>query len=191
MASAVWQGFCSLLRDPPPPFQRLAACTAPSPGGSWAAMAPSWGSPRLPRRPRKAAKMDQHASNTAKDGSKRAQDGPMTAQDGLKRAQRGPQDGFRGLHEEPLESTKKQKQSIFMWFFIDFWLLAFLGFRQYQTAQEASRIAPRGPRRAPKLAKMCPRWPQKKPKRALRRAITPRESLKLAHDGVRKDPKAA
>ena len=76
------------------------------------------------------------------DGSKRAQDGP-------KRAEKAPHDGFRGLHEEPPEGPKKQKTMDFLRFFIGFWILTFLGFRQLKTAQEASRIAPRGPNRAP------------------------------------------
>ena len=93
--------------------------------------------------------MAQHASKAANDGSKMAQDGLMTAQDGLKRAQRGPQDGSRGLQEEPPEGPKRQKTTVFLKLFIDFWILTFLGFRQLKTAQEASRIAPRGPKRAP------------------------------------------
>ena len=93
--------------------------------------------------------MAQYASKTAQYGSKTAQDGPMTAQDCLKRAQRGPQDGSRGLQEEPLEGPKKQKTKVILKLFIVFWILTFLDFRQLKTAQEASRIAPRGPKRAP------------------------------------------
>ena len=74
----------------------------------------------------------------------------MTAQDGLKMAQRAPQDGSRGLQEEPLESPKKQKPMVFLRFFIDCWILTFPGFRQLKTAQETSKVALRGPKRAPK-----------------------------------------
>ena len=109
--------------------QRPVDCTTPTPGGPWAAMTPSWGSPKLPRRPKRAtraAKMAQHASKTAKYSSKRAQDGPMTAQDGLKRAQRGPQDGSRGLQEEPPEGRRGKNQ----WFPFGFSLM--FGFSRFQ-----------------------------------------------------------
>ena len=64
MPSAVWQGFYSLLRDHPPLSTRLNACITPTPGGPWAAMAPPWGSPTLPKRPRRATK----AAKTNKKG---------------------------------------------------------------------------------------------------------------------------
>ena len=68
---------------------------------------------------------------------------PLTAQDGLKMAQRAPpQGGSRALKEEPLESPKRQKPMVSLRCFIDFWSLAFPGFRQLKTAQEAPKIAP-------------------------------------------------
>ena len=94
--------------------------------------------------------MAQHASKTAQDSSKRAQYGPTTAEDGLKMVQKAPQDGSRGLQEEPLESRKKQKSMVFLRCFIELSILTFPGFRQLKTAQETSKIAPRGPKRAPK-----------------------------------------
>ena len=74
----------------------------------------------------------------------------MTAQDGLKMAREAPKDGSRGLREEPQESPRKQKTMVFLWFLIDLWILTFPGFRQLKTAQEASKIAPSGPKTAPK-----------------------------------------
>ena len=39
MPRAAWQGFCTLLRDPPLRGTHLLACIAPTPRGPWVAMA--------------------------------------------------------------------------------------------------------------------------------------------------------
>ena len=61
---------------------------------------------------------------------------------------------------------------------IDFWILTFLGFRQLKTAQEASRIAPRGPKMPSRWSKMAPRrhalgWPSTKRHRLPRPSSPP------------------
>ena len=152
MPSAVWQDFCSLLRDPPP-LSASRRLNRPYFWGSLGGHCTSLGLSKGSKTAQEGHPGRQHGPTCLQNGPRWLQEGPgwsLTAQDGLKRAEKAPHDGFRGVREEPPEGPKRQKPMVFLRFFIGFWILTFLGFRQLKTAQEASRIAPRGPNRAPK-----------------------------------------
>ena len=95
----------------------------------------------------------QHGPTCLQHGPRWLQESPIWPHDGSiwpQECRQAPHDGFTGLYEESPEGPKKQQIMDSLKFFIGFWILTFLGFRQLKTAQEASRIAPRGPNRAPK-----------------------------------------
>ena len=145
MPSAVWQGFCNLLRGPPPPGSRLAACIASSSRGSVGAQTRPWRSPRRPRCPRwfprrtceatKAAKMAEDASKTAQDNPKVAQDYLRTAQEASKTTEQG----YKGASSEARKVPKHKSSSG------PFKIFAFSPFRASVGARRPKR-PPRWPR---------------------------------------------
>ena len=83
--------------------QRPVDCTTPTPTGPWPAMAPPRGSPKHPRRPRKATKAANvvlHASEAAQDSSKRFP-GPGRARSRGVRAPKMAKDGSKRASESP------------------------------------------------------------------------------------------
>ena len=92
MPSAVWQGFCSLLRDPPLPLTAQSRAHRPysweSPGGHCASLGLS------------------EASKTTQEGHQSCQDGPTCLQDSKIQLQEGP----RWPHDRtrwPQEGSKR------------------------------------------------------------------------------------
>ena len=120
MPRAVWQGFCSLLRGPPPSGTHSAACIAPTPGRSLGGHGASIRLPkdfhdglRTPPRPQRclqdsprALQDAQDCPNTTQESTpKRAPRGPLEApmntSGGPQNALIGPQKGPKTAQEGP------------------------------------------------------------------------------------------
>ena len=122
-----------------------------------------WRSSKRPRCPRWLPRRSRHATTAARmgqDASTITQDGPKTVQNGIKTAQDAP----KTAQEDPQYGPKRPTQLNLLKCLKDFRILAFSGFRRFQTAPEASKMAPRRPKRASRRSKRPPRRPQDCPR---------------------------
>ena len=112
----------------------------------------------------------------------------------LKMASRWLKEARKMAQESSNRSLWRSRTSKNLWFAVGvslIWLLQFPGFRQLNDGPRGLSDRPNKAQSNFKMNQKASKIASEKALEGHIRAITPQESLKLAHDGVRKGPKTA